>query len=576
MDSRRRYTNYSFQILKRENSNNNDNNELQNQNINDIVYSIIPLNIYIMWHDNILPNFLKNNIISLKKDNPEISICCFNEKMCSEFIKNNFDYRVVKAYNKLKLIKNKCDLWKYCILYLNGGIYIDIKFLNKKSNLLKLTDKEYWVKTQKYSRKYSVYDGIISVCKGNIILKKCIDNIVCNVLNDYYDDNYSSITGSLLINKFFDEKMLKNIELKYHKNTIIKNNQPILYIDKEYNKNTTYSNDKYMWESCNIYSYPILKSYYTKEFTNTINKKYYNTEQLMYSGTPTIFKISENNYLINMRWINYRYCENGSFIIENSDILLSDNSIFFVDNSLNIIKDEIFLEYDFYNNKKKVNGIEDIRFFNFDNNNYYIATMFDNERKIQSVTSSIVDIDKIYNAGTYELDEKKINPSMYNLNEIHVREKNWAIFQYKNKLHVVYKWFPLQIGNIDYTTNELSINEIKYNVPRYFDNLRGSTPGIINNDEIWFVCHKAQHNTKYIKYEHMFVVFDKNMELIKYSELFKLGDKPVEFCTGMIIEEDFNTKKQTIILSYSLQDTQSYISKYYMEDIDNGIIWNYF
>ena len=576
MDSRRRYTNYSFQILKRENSNNNDNNELQNQNINDIVYSIIPLNIYIMWHHNILPNFLKNNIISLKKDNPEISICFFNEKMCSEFIKNNFDYRVVKAYNKLKLIKNKCDLWKYCILYLNGGIYIDIKFLNEKSNLLKLTDKEYWVKTQKYSRKYSVYDGIISVCKGNIILKKCIDNIVCNVLNDYYDDNYSSITGSLLINKFFDEKMLKNIELKYHKNTIIKNNQPILYIDKEYNKNTTYSNDNYMWESCNIYSYPILKSYYTKEFTNTINKKYYNTEQLMYSGTPTIFKISENNYLINMRWINYRYCENGSFIIENSDILLSDNSIFFVDNSLNIIKDEIFLEYDFYNNKKKVNGIEDIRFFNFDNNNYYIATMFDNERKIQSVTSSIVDIDKIYNAGTYELDEKKINPSMYNLNEIHVREKNWAIFQYKNKLHVVYKWFPLQIGNIDYTTNELSINEIKYNVPRYFDNLRGSTPGIINNDEIWFVCHKAQHNTKYIKYEHMFVVFDKNMELIKYSDLFKLGDKPVEFCTGMIIEEDFNTKKQTIILSYSLQDTQSYISKYYMEDIDNGIIWNYF
>lgn len=569
--SSRRYNNYLFRLLKKEN-----NNELKNQNINDIVYSIIPLNIYIMWHDNILPNFLKNNIISLKKDNPEISISFFNEKMCSEFIKNNFDDTVIKAYNKLKLIKNKCDLWKYCILYLNGGIYVDIKFLNKKSDLLKLTDKEYWVKTQKYSRKYSVYDGIISVCKGNIILKKCIDNIVCNVLNDYYDDNYSSVTGSLLINKFFDEKMLKNIELKYDKDTITRNNQPVLYIDKEYHKNITYSNDKYMWETCNIYSYPILKSYYTKEFTNTINRKYYNTKQLMYSGTPTIFKISENKYLINMRWINYRYCENGSFIIENSDILLSDNSIFFVDKSLNIIKDEIFLEYDFDNNKKKVNGIEDIRFFNFDNNNYYIATMFDNERKIQSVTSSIVDIDKIYNAGTYELDEQKINPSMYNLNEIRVREKNWAIFQYKNKLHVVYKWFPLQIGNIDYITNELSINEIKYNVPRYFDNLRGSTPGIINNDEIWFVCHKAQNNTKYVKYKHMFVVFDKNMELIKYSELFKLGDKPVEFCTGMIIEEDFNTKKQTIILSYSLQDTQSYISKYYMEDIDNGIIWNYF
>ena len=44
------------------------------------------------------------------------------------FIKSHFSKRVLYAYDKLIPGAFKADLWRYCIIYINGGIYIDIKY----------------------------------------------------------------------------------------------------------------------------------------------------------------------------------------------------------------------------------------------------------------------------------------------------------------------------------------------------------------------------------------------------------------------------------------------------------------
>ena len=48
--------------------------------------------------------------------------------MCREFIKNNFDLDILNAYDILKPGAFKADLWRCCILYIYGGIYLDIKY----------------------------------------------------------------------------------------------------------------------------------------------------------------------------------------------------------------------------------------------------------------------------------------------------------------------------------------------------------------------------------------------------------------------------------------------------------------
>ena len=162
-----------------------------------------------------------------------------------------------------------------------------------------------------------------------------------------------------------------------------------------------------------------------------------------------------------------------------------------------------------------------------------------------------------------------ITPSFYENRTI--PEKNWSFVNYKNQLHVVYNWYPVQIGKINYNTKMLDIAEIKYNVPNYFKEIRGGSPGYYINNEIWFVVHKSNrcrlNKEVYYHYQHCFVVFDSNMNFLRISELFKLGEHPIEFCTGLIIKND------EIILSYGLKDTESIIAIYDKSYVEKELKW---
>ena len=214
-------------------------------------------------------------------------------------------------------------------------------------------------------------------------------------------------------------------------------------------------------------------------------------------------------------------------------------------------------------------GLEDIRMFTYNNITYYLATYFEKTLKRPMISSNIYSFDD----NNYRLQKTYIYPSFYNFKNTNRYEKNWSFFKYKSKLHVIYNWFPLQIGIIDYKTNSLNITEIKHNIPEYFKTVRGSTCGQEYNNELWFVVHKSQNdknknvNKRIYNYQHIFAIFDLNMNILRYSETFKLGGTKIEFCTGFIIENG------EIILSYSLQDTSSFISKYDINTINEQLKW---
>jgi hypothetical protein len=170
-----------------------------------------------------------------------------------------------------------------------------------------------------------------------------------------------------------------------------------------------------------------------------------------------------------------------------------------------------------------------------------------------------------------------INPEniilLKNANERKV-EKNWSLFDFHGNLRMVYQWYPVEIGKIDWNENTLEIIE-KRNTPEYFKNARGTSPGYKKENEIWFVLHKAQQytnipdETTFYNYQHFFAVFDLDMNLLRYSELFKLGNSKVEFCIGLIIQNNHT------ILSYSTMDTNSKISIYENSYIEK-IKWYFF
>jgi hypothetical protein len=569
-------------------------NQIHDKKSNQI-HSIIPLNIFQTWHTLDLPPKMKEKVNLLKDNNPEFIHHLYDENMCREFISSNFDNDVLYTFDNLKPREYKADLWRYCVLYMKGGIYLDIKFeCINGFKLITLTDKEYYVKNKYiYNNNYGIYNGFLVCLPFNNKLLKVIYDIVDNVKNTVYFNinNFESlcITGSILLNKqFIGEQFL--LEYSDCGNFIVLNNTKIIQKYKEYvNEKQNYYNENNfvtLYKNNDVYNYLCLIPIYKKEFTRIIKRDINNYEIPFFTCNPCIIKYNDN-YILNIRWINYTLDNEGKCksyysksISLNSYIKL--NNLFepldFFDGIMNESNEskiekivdstnsnisvgsgnifEVFSKED-YNYKDSYNyfGVEDIRLFNYLNKIYFIGSCLNRKTNTISIVSDNIILDD----KNYTISKNFIQPDFYNNNRI---EKNWCFLNYKEELCIVYQWYPLTICKINYEENKINILEQKYLKTEYFKNVKGSTSGVNHNNEIWFILHKSQQRN----YQHFFAVFDLDMNLLRYSEPFKLNNCLVEFCIGLIIEES------RTILSFSSLDTNIFVCVYDNNYI-NSIKW---
>jgi hypothetical protein len=236
------------------------------------------------------------------------------------------------------------------------------------------------------------------------------------------------------------------------------------------------------------------------------------------------------------------------------------SSRFLVDASFTQITPEVYLD----EVRGKTRGLEDIRLFYCNNSIYYSACFYQPDAYCKM------------SCGKYEFHTSTYTLEKHTIETVHTErhEKNWAYVEYKGEVCMVYTWYPLKIGKIQYplqmTTNYLHIIEEKQ-VPEAFKSFRGSTPGYRWKDEIWFIVHTTDIQNKgtieYRAYQHIFVVFDTNMNLLRYSEPFTFEKYPIEFCLGLIIEQD------RTIVSYSTMDCTTRIGILSNTYITRGLCW---
>ena len=200
----------------------------------------IPLNIFSTWFTKNLEPGMSEAVESIKLTNPEFNYSLYDDDDCSEFIKNNFDKEIFDAYQMLIPGAYKADLWRYCILYIYGGIYLDIKFIPVNNcKLINLTDKEYFIidAPPHENDNIGIFNGVMICKKNNPILMNCIMMIVQNVKNRFYGNSCLWPTGPFLLgHAIFDKYSInsKDIEFLFMTDpfTIIYKNTPIL---KQYN-----------------------------------------------------------------------------------------------------------------------------------------------------------------------------------------------------------------------------------------------------------------------------------------------------------------------------------------------------
>jgi mannosyltransferase OCH1-like enzyme len=183
-----------------------------NKNINECIFEI-PANIFQTWESKKIPTLMFQSILSIIKNNPNFRYYLFDDQDCLKFIKENFNKDILEAYDNLIPGAYKADLWRYCILYKMGGIYIDIKYRPINGfRLYNLLEKEHWVLDIDGKK---IYNAII-VCKpGNQILLNAINKIVENVKNKYYGNSSLEPTGPALLEKFFLKEEKNNFDMKH-------------------------------------------------------------------------------------------------------------------------------------------------------------------------------------------------------------------------------------------------------------------------------------------------------------------------------------------------------------------------
>jgi mannosyltransferase OCH1-like enzyme len=226
--------------------------------------SVIPLKLYTCWHTKHLPPLMKQNYEKMVIQTKNFKHFLFDDNDCREFIKTYFPTEVFNAYNKLIPSSYKSDLWRYCVLYINGGIYMDIKFTYVNGfRFLALTEKEYFVRDRNIDGTMRLtLNGLIAVKPCNNILLKCINQIVKNVENNYYGLNCLDPTGPGLLGKFTTKAEKQEMELFYDNIyipnfmdswVIIFNNTIILRQYDGYRKEQTKEHYSSLWNKNKIY-----------------------------------------------------------------------------------------------------------------------------------------------------------------------------------------------------------------------------------------------------------------------------------------------------------------------------------
>lgn len=185
--------------------------------------SIIPLKIFQTWHTKNLPKNMHDCVEKLKEQNPEFEHHLYDDHDCREFIKKHFSEKVLHAYNSLIPGAYKADLWRYCVLYIEGGIYLDIKFYCTNGfKLIHMTEKEHFVHDVPRGplrfpdyRNEGIFNAFIAALPGNQKMKQCIDAIVHHTQIRFYGINCLSPTGPFLLRRFFTPEERSEMKIRF-------------------------------------------------------------------------------------------------------------------------------------------------------------------------------------------------------------------------------------------------------------------------------------------------------------------------------------------------------------------------
>lgn len=166
--------------------------------------NLIPKKIYQSWKSKSLPPEMEKISKRTREMNPEYEYELWDDNDCREFLLKNFGENYANAFDTLIPGAFKCDFWRYAILYVNGGVYLDMDMTPEVPfrEILKDTDEfvsivdinTFW------RRSPAIYQAFLACRPGHPILSSALQMSFLNIASKRYDMFQTlSITGPVVV-----------------------------------------------------------------------------------------------------------------------------------------------------------------------------------------------------------------------------------------------------------------------------------------------------------------------------------------------------------------------------------------
>ncbi|KAG2424929.1 hypothetical protein HXX76_014087 [Chlamydomonas incerta] len=179
---------------------------------------VIPRRIWQTTSLKYMDAFLYGAIRSVVDANPGFQHSLFLDADCEAFIGQNLGGRVLQAYRTVVPGAFKADLWRYCVLYVHGGVYVDCKMI-AKSGLAPLlgptTDLVLVFSPIECIQKLAfspVYTALIACTPRHPLMRACIDKCTDNILSRLKPEDLLSITGPNMMFQLIREFLARDPE----------------------------------------------------------------------------------------------------------------------------------------------------------------------------------------------------------------------------------------------------------------------------------------------------------------------------------------------------------------------------
>ena len=178
---------------------------------------MIPKKIYQSWKTKNLPPEMVKNVEKLKSMNPDYAYELWDDADCKKFLLEYFGENYVNAFDVLKPGAFKCDFWRYAILYVYGGVYLDIDMvpLTPLNDFIKDSDEFITIVDLKNifnnNSSCGIYQAFIATVPKHPIMSYSLQLSFANIVNRKYGIKEGlNITGPVVVgiavNLYFKNK----------------------------------------------------------------------------------------------------------------------------------------------------------------------------------------------------------------------------------------------------------------------------------------------------------------------------------------------------------------------------------